>query len=205
MNERLIVYVDGFNLYHGMHQRFQRRYLWLDLVALATALRPRSKLVAVRYFTASVLDDPPAQSRQDTYHNALRAAYPELLEIVMGRYTSKPFACRNCGATHTRYEEKETDVNIAVRLVADAAQDSADSFLIVSADSDVAPAVRLAQQIRPRAFITAAFPPSRASAQLRALMPASFTIGRDKLAQSQLPDPVIDNNGTEYRRPEKWQ
>ncbi|MCO5294727.1 MAG: hypothetical protein M9882_07470 [Homoserinimonas sp.] len=31
MNERLIVYVDGFNLYHGMHQRFQRRYLWLDV------------------------------------------------------------------------------------------------------------------------------------------------------------------------------
>jgi hypothetical protein len=36
-------------------------------------------------------------------------------------------------------------------------------------------------------------------------MPRSFTIGRDKLAQSQLPDLVTDDDGTKYRRPEKWQ
>ncbi|GAB7006462.1 hypothetical protein JCM18899A_39350 [Nocardioides sp. AN3] len=31
----LIVYVDGFNLYHGLKDQFGRRMLWLDLVELA--------------------------------------------------------------------------------------------------------------------------------------------------------------------------
>lgn len=38
----LIVYVDGFNLYHGMKAKFGRRLLWLDLVTLSTRLRPKA-------------------------------------------------------------------------------------------------------------------------------------------------------------------
>lgn len=39
--ERLIVYVDGFNLYHGLHDAARCRWLWLDLVALAQLRVPR--------------------------------------------------------------------------------------------------------------------------------------------------------------------
>lgn len=31
----VIAYVDGFNLYHGLHDKYGRRYLWLDLQNLA--------------------------------------------------------------------------------------------------------------------------------------------------------------------------
>jgi hypothetical protein len=64
-SERLIVYIDGFNLYHGLKERSGRRLLWLDLAKLARLLRPRSSIVRVNYFTAPVLDDPLAASRQD--------------------------------------------------------------------------------------------------------------------------------------------
>jgi hypothetical protein len=30
---RVAVYVDGFNLYFGLHERYGRKYLWLDLQA----------------------------------------------------------------------------------------------------------------------------------------------------------------------------
>lgn len=43
-HERLIVYIDGFNFYHGMHDKFGRSTLWIDFVALAQSLRPRSHL-----------------------------------------------------------------------------------------------------------------------------------------------------------------
>ena len=39
----LIVYVDGFNLYHGLKASFRRRLLWLDLVAVAESLRPQGR------------------------------------------------------------------------------------------------------------------------------------------------------------------
>jgi len=200
----LIVYVDGFNLYHGLKDQFGRRMLWLDLVALSQALRPRSSLVRVRYFTAPVLDDPAAASRQGRYQQALLAQSPGLVDIVQGRYQKKQMACRKCGAGWTHYEEKETDVNIATSLVSDAARRLADSALIISADSDLTPAVKAAKSLYPGLFIAAAFPPKRFSAELNKLMPGSFHISPAKIRQSQLPQTVPDISGRSYARPAKW-
>ena len=112
-----IAYIDGFNLYNGLHENYSHRYLWLDLVALIRNMRSKSKLLKVKYFTATLLDDPDAQGRQAHYIAALEAAYPDLVEVIYGRYQRKPMGCKDCGATWTSYEEKETDVNIAVALV----------------------------------------------------------------------------------------
>lgn len=203
--ERLIVYVDGFNMYHGLKERSGRRLLWLDLVELSRLLRPRSSLVRVRYFTAPVLDDPAAASRQACYQSALLARNPGLIEITQGRYQKKSRSCRSCGATWTQYEEKETDVNIATALVADTATRATDSALILSADSDLAPAVRTCRSLNATMFVAAAFPPTRYSAELSKLMPASFSIGMSKLTRAQLPRTVVDPaSGRAYSRPAKW-
>lgn len=200
----LIVYVDGFNLYHGLKDKSGRRFLWLDLVALAQALRPKSALLQVHYFTAAVLDDPPAAARQGRYQQALLAHNPGLLTITQGRYQKKTMTCRTCGSAWTHYEEKETDVNIATAIVADAAAGHADTALIVSADSDLVPAVRAARTVNPSLFLAAAFPPARYSGELAKLMPASFHIGAGRLRSSQLPSIVTDDGGRTYRRPSKW-
>ena len=200
----LIVYVDGFNLYHGLKDQFGRRMLWLDIVALSTRLRPRSSLLQVRYFTAPVLDDAPAASRQGRYQHALLAQNPGLVDIVQGRYQKKPMSCRSCGAGWTHYEEKETDVNIATSLVADAARRQSDSALIISADSDLTPAVKAARGLNLNLFIAAAFPPKRFSAELKKLLPGSFHISPAKIRQSQLPQTVPGPAGRTYSRPGKW-
>ena len=200
----LIVYVDGLNLYHGLKDQFGRRMLWLDLVALSNRLRPRSSLVQVRYFTAPVLDDPPAASRQGRYQHALLAQNPGLVDIVQGRYQKKPMSCRKCGAVWTRYEEKETDVNIATSLVSDAARRLSDSALIISADSDLTPAVKAAKSLNSNLFVAAAFPTKRFSAELNKLMPGSFHISPAKIRQSQLPQSVRGATGPWYSRPAKW-
>ncbi|MEU8949692.1 NYN domain-containing protein [Streptomyces sp. NPDC048489] len=201
----LIVYVDGFNLYHGLHEKYGRRFLWLDLEKLARTLRPRDQLVKVKYFTASVMNDPGALSRQDAYLQALPARSGDTVEIIKGRYQAKQKTCRQCGSQWTHYEEKETDVNIAVSLVADVATKAATSALIISADSDLAPAVRKAKSLAPGTHILAAFPPKRFSNELKTLMSASFPIGRAKFAGAQLPDEVTDPvTGHIIGRPAKW-
>ncbi len=205
MSESLLLYVDGFNLYHGLHEKFGRRYLWLDLVALSRSLRPRSRLVSVRYFTAPVLNDPGAASRQSDYLAALETHGAGLVDITMGRYQTKTVSCRRCGHPWTRYEEKETDVNIAVNLVTDAARQASDAAIILSADSDLVPAVKAARSINPAMFIAAAFPPGRYSAELQALMPRSFHVGIAKIRSAQLPEIVTDHaTGRSWRRPGKW-
>jgi uncharacterized LabA/DUF88 family protein len=200
---RLIVYVDGFNLYHGMHDEARCRLLWLDLVRLAQLLSPKDDLQVVRYFTAPVLDNPGAESRQMTYINALDALHGDLIDTVMGRYQAKTMTCRRCGGQYTAYEEKETDVNIAVNLTVDAGRRAMDSALVVSADSDVAPAIRAAWKLHPNLFVAAAFPPNRSSSELRALMPNSYQIGVARLRKAQMPD-VVEKDGLTFERPEKW-
>ncbi len=117
----VIAYVDGFNLYHGLRAKYGHRYLWLDMVKLVQRLRPRDHIVAVRYYTALVLNDAPALARQQTYLGALAARGGGQIEIIHGRYQSKNVVCRRCGSSWTLYEEKETDVHIGASLVADAA------------------------------------------------------------------------------------
>lgn len=84
-----------------------------------------------------VSNDPSAQANQDRYINALKALNPGCLMVVMGKYMKKHRQCFSCGATWESFEEKQTDVNIAVHLVADVAGNRADTYMVISADSDI--------------------------------------------------------------------
>ena len=50
---RVISYIDGFNLYFGLKDKGWKRYYWLDLAALSGALlKPGQTLESTHYFTA---------------------------------------------------------------------------------------------------------------------------------------------------------
>lgn len=201
----VIAYIDGFNLYYGLRDRFRRRYLWLDLVKLVTRLRPNDSLTAVKYFTAAVRNDPPAQARQQDYLSALGAHSGPVLQIVRGRYQAKIVSCRQCGSSWTSYEEKETDVNIAVSLVADAAVGAADIALLITADSDLCPAIRTVRMLAPTLHMIAVFPPRRNSFEVRSLIPSAFQLAQVDIRNSLLPTTVIDAaTGVSYQRPATW-
>ena len=65
----------------------------------------------------------------------------------------KEITCFKCGNVIHTYEEKETDVRIATQIVADAYQKNCDAAIVVSADSDMIPAIELAIQARQKVFI----------------------------------------------------
>lgn len=102
------------------------------------------------------------------------------------------------------YEEKESDVNLAVAMVEDAALDRYDMAILVSADSDLCPAVRAARRIRPGTRFVAAFPPRRYSDDLKRTVDGFYWLGRDKLRRSQLPDEVVTASGIKLSRPAYW-
>lgn len=200
----VIAYIDGFNLYNGLKDRYRRRYLWLDLEALCESLlHPGQQLRAVKYFTAPVRRQPAALRGQQKFWNALDV-HCSSATIIRGRFQEKTVTCRRCASAWITYEEKETDVAIAVALVEDAATRAFDAALIVSADSDFCPAVRAARRLHPAAKVVAAFPPARWSDDLRSEADASFTIARTKLAHSLLPEVVYGPGGKPFPRPAKW-
>jgi NYN domain len=152
---------------------------------------------------------PLAEARQQVYLSALAAHSSPLLNIVHGRFQAKHQECRVCGTAWVSYEEKETDVNIAVSLVADAASAAADLALLISADSDLCPAIRTTRAVSAtvgsRLGIVAAFPPRRYSHELKVLVPGAFTLAQADIRNSLLPEVVTDQHtGQKYRRPPKW-
>src|ERR1019366_9530581 len=71
--DRVVVYIDGFNLYFGLKTKGWRRFYWLNLLDLSRhLLKPHQTLVQVKCFTSRIRDDPPKERRQSTYIDALQ-------------------------------------------------------------------------------------------------------------------------------------
>jgi uncharacterized LabA/DUF88 family protein len=145
---RVSAYIDGFNLYHALDATRRHHLKWLDLRALCLAFAPapQQTLRTVYYFSAYATWRPDAYARHRAFIAALQARG---VEAVIGLFKEKDRACRTCGSHWTDHEEKETDVNIALHLLRDAQQDRYDRALLISGDSDLAPAVRMVRQLFP--------------------------------------------------------
>lgn len=204
--QRVVVYIDGFNLYYGLKEKKWRRYYWLDLCKFAEKLlRPHQKLQMVRYFTTRIANDPndpDKKKRQDTYIEALETL-PDLT-IHFGQFLSKKRTCPQCGNTWQTYEEKMTDVNIAVELLGDAQDDLFHTAIIVSADSDLVGPVRAVRKRYPDKRLVVAFPPKRASKELPKVAIGCIRVNQSMLKNSQLPKKIIKPNSHVLERPSTW-
>lgn len=88
-------------------------------------------------------------------------------------------------------------------LVEDALNGLYDTALLVSADSDMAPAIRALRRLVPGARVLAAVPPNRRSPRLQAICDATIPIGMAKIRQSQLPD-IVMAGSHRLTRPDHW-
>ena len=201
--ERIIAYIDGFNLYYGLRAKGWKRYYWFNLRAMCeNLLKPDQQLVLTKYFTARVSQPPDKHKRQSTYIEALQTL--PALQIYFGKYQLNPRQCRNCGYVDNVPNEKMTDVNIAVELLVDAFQDHFDTALLISADSDLTAPVKSVLHLFPAKRIVCAFPLERSSKELVKVSTAHFTIGRGALERSLLPSDVIKADGFVLRCPSSW-
>ena len=200
--ERVLGFVDGFNLYFGLREAGYQRFLWLDVSRMVANLcKPRQTCLGVNYFTARINGPGPKHDRQ----KALLEAYETLADckVHFGVYQSNSVTCASCGVRRTQSSEKMTDVNIAVEMLSAAALNQFDTALLVSADSDLAPAVQKTIQLFKKRVVVA-FPPKRSSYRLSTLASGYFYISRSHLAKSQLPETVTRPDGFALQRPSSW-
>lgn len=213
MKRRVIAYIDGFNLYYCSLKKTPNK--WLDLVKMCESmLQPDDELVAVKYFTAQIKThkcDPNKVLRQKIYLEAL-SQNPKI-EITYGQFsihkTKMPLADEwDKGVIKTieviKTEEKGTDVNLAVQMVADAKDDLFDYAMLFSNDSDMSYAVQIAAKdcgkfvglfVDKKAI---SFPRLKANVgYIRRLTPSVF-------AENQLPDEIITDKGRVIRKPKEW-
>ena len=140
---RTLVLIDGQNLYRLAMRAYGScsPYHWpsYDVVKLAHALAsttPGRTVSAIRFYTGV-----PSLSQHAFWHrfwnNKLRALQRQGVYVYRGRVNS----------SGQNVQEKGVDVSLAIDLVEATYQQSYDVAIIVSQDSDLAPAVVLARQV----------------------------------------------------------
>ena len=200
--ERIIVYVDGFNLYFGMLEAGLNNCKWLDIHELVfNLLKPNQELIQVKYFTSRVSNNPDKQIRQTKYIEALES---KGVAIFYGHYQSGSIECNRCGNIWATYNEKMTDVNIATQMINDAYQDNYDMAMLISGDSDLVPPIKSIHNNFSDKRVFVAFPPKRHNSSVSLVAKGSLVIGRKKLVDSQLPNEVPKRDGYILRKPTEW-
>lgn len=210
--KRVIFYVDGFNFYYGLKQMTKhkpdwRKFYWIDFVKLFSQFtKEDEELVAVRYFTARP-KNKGKQTRQNILMNLNKALNPDTLKLHYGRYIDKPMTCRvpqGCGGQYMHWEEKETDVNLAIKMIEDCYNNDCDKVVLVSADSDFLPPLRLIKKIN-QVETMILFPPTKFSSPLNNFDCIVLDMGKYKPRWNKsLIDDVFILNKKTYRKPIEW-
>lgn len=203
---RVVVYVDGFNFYYGALKKTSLK--WVDHRALAEALLRGYSIEKVKYFTARVKsrpNDPGLSQRQNDYIRAL-AAHADV-EVHFGQFKLRPKRlplARNLKkfARVISTEEKGSDVSLGAHLVWDACHNLMEAALVISNDSDLQTPVDMAEK---QGITVITLNPHRRSGQPRRLFGTEERSLRLRhLRRSQLPDPVVDEQGGRIPKPREW-
>jgi uncharacterized LabA/DUF88 family protein len=223
MNRATFV-IDGFNLYHSILDLYtwhRIRAKWLDVSSLCRSflswVGDQAKLQEIYYFSAFAfhLNNPDIILRHETFIRCMRATG---VQDVMGRFKPKTLSCPqfdsalascpNCSGKILRYEEKETDVAIATKILELLSKNPSDSsacetIVIVSGDTDIAPTIRTAKALFSTKSIKIIFPFKRKNQELAQLAPSVNLKPKHYLAH-QFPDPFLLSDGTIISKPPSW-
>ena len=217
--------VDGFNLYHSVREAAKDIKLlkgrkvstkWLNIKNLCSLYLPqlhsvvkdRTKLKKIYYFSAFAhhieIYDPDVVTRHKKFIKCLEDTG---VSVEIHRFKQKEIKCnaeRGCRKKFFKYEEKETDVAIAVKLLEIFFNDECDTAVIVTGDTDIAPAVTTAKRLFPTKTIIFAFPYKRKNNELLQLAPGSFKINSKQYMKNQFADPYKLSDGTLINKPSIW-
>ena len=207
---KTFIYIDGFNLFYRLKQT---PFKWLNLEKLSKFYLKQHNIIKIKYFTArvqSTLKDPEKDTRQDVYLRVLKTI-PNL-EIIFGQFKKRQVTGLKCRydneqyietdelVTINKWEEKESDVNIATYIVADAPQ--YDCAVLISNDTDLkTPLKYVKENLKKRIGIIS--PRRKIHRELENISHFQKRISNKILKKCQFPEKMQDAKG-EFFCPSKW-
>lgn len=233
---RTRIYVDGYNLYYGCLKGSSSKWLDLlglfETYVLPSAVPSAEHIsqayslcqLSLKYFTAPILEQAASASDslrcQDTYHAALNKHHHERIEIIKGYYSlvqaraklvdknnSKKWP-RDCQfADIWKLEEKQSDVNLALHAFKDAVLDEVDQVVIVTNDTDIAPALEMIRQLTSTVIGLVIPTTNQQRRPNKALVNHAHWvrthITHQELQLAQLPRTIVAGKKT-YPKPDSW-
>jgi len=209
--QRVIFYFDGLNYYNGIRDKAAidahwKNYYWLDFVAFCRLflIEGQHELIKVRYFTSPPVNQEK-RSRQSALLSANKILHPGVFQVHSGNHQEKFQNCPFCKKTFAVFEEKRTDVGIAVQMVLDCLNDEVDLLVLVSADSDQIPALQAIHARFPQKTVKVYFPPERYSTEIFQLAkPVVFLNENEGKYKKSVMPPAVAGGNKLYTRPPGW-
>jgi uncharacterized LabA/DUF88 family protein len=209
---RLAFLIDGFNVYHSIIELERNRGFrskWLDLYKLCDSYShlfgKEARLKSVYYFSAIALhlqnENPGRIKRHRIYIKCLEDSG---VKIELARFKKKSVYCKECSKRFTAYEEKETDVAIAVKVFELFSKNLYDTIIIMSGDTDLSPVIQSCKNIFPDKEVVFAFPYARKNKELIKLAPKSFSVNPKTYLKHQFPNSYVLSNGQKIFKPKNW-
>lgn len=190
---RAAVYIDGFNLYHRIHDTKKGHLKWQNLWRLSELICQRhgTHLVKVCFCTAVPEEPADVRQRHITYNNALRSAG---VSIVLGHHMIDP----NTG----KRTDKQSDINLALSLIRDAHDGIYDCAYILSADSDQAATARTLKDWFPEKYLIGIAPPAQGVPdKIKSLADAHFALVEADIERCIFHDRSSTFRGNRYQDP----
>lgn len=200
---KVTFFIDGFNVYHALiGLKGFSKYKWLNYRKLCqNFLKKSEKILNIYYFTA--LADWDLEKRQK--HQILIKALESVdIKIIYGEFKRKEKFCNLCKRKYVSREEKQTDVNIAITLLETAFKNEFDKAIIISADSDLIPAITAVQKNFPNKQIGVILPIGRRSESLKQICDFYMRMKETHLKSSIFPERIKLNNNQIIKCPKSW-
>ena len=175
-DDRVMVYIDGSNLYHSLSVNIGRADL--DFLAFARKLVGDRRLQRIYYYNAPVDQgrEPEAYRRQRTFfYNLQRVNY---LELRLGRLIYPEYA-------NARPYEKGIDIKLATDMLVHGTNGNYDAAVLVSGDTDFYDALQAVKNAG-RHVEVGLFDPQSSSRVLRDVADRVVRIDREFLSDCWL-------------------
>ena len=214
--KKTFVYIDGFNLYYSLkHAPFKCKWLNLQKLSSSCLRSKEHRILKIKYFTSRVQStekDPLKDTRQDIYLRAVKTL--QNTDIILGKFRQrelKGFICnseyrKKLGIntiTIKKWEEKQSDVNIATELIADAYQDKYDCAVLISNDTDlVFPLLHIKQKLKKLVIVIS--PYTEIHTDLKKCSHFYKTIPCEIFKECQFPEVVALSAGRSICKPSEW-
>ncbi|MCK5267950.1 MAG: NYN domain-containing protein [Spirochaetes bacterium] len=197
------IFIDGFNLYHALIANSNYSiYRWLDLSKLTNCFVMKKDTIAdIYYFTALAAW---SSSKVKKHKTLIKALELKGIKTVYGEFKRKDRKCRICKKSYQTFEEKQTDVNIALQLFQDAILDKYDKAIIVSGDSDLIPSIKAVQHNFPKKSIGVVIPIGGRSEALKNTCDFHIKMKIMHLQSSRFPNEIDLGNGYKISCPIEW-
>jgi len=141
--ERVIIFIDGSNLYHILKKMFKssKRLMDFNFEEFSKKIVRDRKLIRVYYYTAPLdwKKDEETYMKQQKFFDKLRRI--SNFKLILCRMQKVKIDGKIV------YQVKEDDIHLAVDMVKFAYNNAYDTAILVSSDGDFVPAIKAVQEI----------------------------------------------------------